>query len=138
MLSSSGNCLIKTMKKKIYRLTKKSLIILLPAFLFCDTIRPFLISEEQEIIIGNNLKNQISVDIENYPPFKGDYRVSKFVDSIGTLLTQNQKERPNLRFTFTILDDDSSINAFAIPGGHVFVYTGLLKEAEKLRNWLEF
>lgn len=111
-------------------LTKKYLIILLPVFLFCDTVRPFLISEEQEITIGNNLKNQISTDTENYPPFKGDYRVAKFVDSIGTLLSQNQKERPNLRFTFTILEDDSSINAFAIPGGHVFVYTGLLKEVE--------
>jgi len=109
---------------------KKYLIIVLPVFLFCDTIRPFLISEEQEIIIGKNLKNQISADTENYPPFKGDYRVTKFVDSIGTLLSQNQKERPNLQFTFTILDDDSSINAFAIPGGHVFVYTGLLKEVE--------
>ncbi|NLL14221.1 MAG: M48 family metalloprotease [Fibrobacter sp.] len=111
-------------------LTKKYLIILLPVFLFCDTVRPFLISEEQEISIGNNLKNQISADSENYPPFKGDYRVTRFVDSIGAILAQNQKERPNLRFTFTILEDDSSINAFAIPGGHVFVYTGLLKEVE--------
>jgi len=107
---------------------KESLIILLSVLLLCDTIRPFLISEEQEIIIGNKLKNQISADTENYPPFKGDYRVSKFIDSIGTILSQNQKERPNLRFTFTILENDSSVNAFAIPGGHVFVYTGLLKE----------
>lgn len=109
---------------------KKSLVIILPVFLLCDTVRPFVISEEQEITIGNNLKNQISADTENYPPFKGDYRVAKFVDSIGTVLSQNQKERSNLRFTFTILEDDSSINAFAIPGGYVFVYTGLLKEVE--------
>ena len=93
-------------------------------------LRPFLISEEQEITIGNNLKNQISADTETYPPFKGDYRVTKFVDSIGAILAENQKERPNLRFTFTVLEDDTFINAFAIPGGHVFVYTGLLKEVE--------
>lgn len=106
------------------------LLFLATVFLYCDTVRPFIISDEQEITIGNNLKKQISADTENYPPFKGDYRVIRFVDSIGSLLTENQNERPTLRFTFTILKDDSSVNAFAIPGGHVFVYTGLLREAE--------
>ncbi len=109
---------------------KTTMFLFVSVLFSCDTVRPFFISEQQEITIGNNLKNQISSDTENYPPFKGDYQVAKFVDSIGAMLAANQKERPELKFSFTILQDDSSINAFAIPGGHVFVYTGLLKEVE--------
>lgn len=115
---------------KIRFMLKLSLLIIISVILFCDTVRPFLISDEQEISIGRNLKAQIAADSVNYPPFKGDYRVKRFVDSIGTVLANSQNERPGFQFTFTILSDDSSINAFAIPGGHVFVYTGLLREAQ--------
>jgi len=34
-------------------------------------------------------------------------------------------ERPRISYTFTIIDDDS-INAFALPGGYIYVHTGLL------------
>lgn len=96
----------------------------------CDTVRPFLISEQQEIEVGNSLKAQIVKDTKTYPPFTGDQRVKRFVDSLGQVLVKVQGDRPQMEFTFTILDDDNSINAFAIPGGHVFVYTGLLKAVD--------
>lgn len=107
-----------------------SLIFIIISIISCDSVRSFFISDEQEIKIGNNLKQQIIKDNKSYPPFNGDSRVKKFVDSIGDVIANNQKDRPTLEFSFTVLKDDTNINAFAIPGGHVFVYTGLLKEAE--------
>lgn len=39
------------------------------------------------------------------------------------------KERPKYDFTFTIIDKDVE-NAFAVPGGYVYIYTGILKKFE--------
>ncbi|MGB1127373.1 MAG: M48 family metallopeptidase [Opitutales bacterium] len=36
-------------------------------------------------------------------------------------------DMPNTQWEFVVLDDDSQINAFAMPGGKVAVYTGLFK-----------
>ncbi|NLE00374.1 MAG: M48 family metalloprotease, partial [Fibrobacter sp.] len=95
----------------------------------CDAIRPFFISDQEEVNLGNKFKKEILADTKNYPRFQGDLRVVDFVDSLGQVIADAQKDRPKLNFTFTILED-TSINAFAVPGGHVFVYTGLLKNMD--------
>ncbi|NMB96000.1 MAG: M48 family metalloprotease, partial [Clostridiaceae bacterium] len=92
-------------------------------------MRPLLISEDDEIKLGNSFKAQILSDTREYPQYNGNQAVIRFVDSVGQYLASVQDERPNLPFTFTILDKDE-INAFAIPGGHIFVYTGLLRNIE--------
>lgn len=111
----------------------KIVLTLLTFFLFtCDSIRPFFLSENEEITMGNKFKAQIINDQVNYPPFKGNVKVSNYVDFLGQRLASAQKDwsSSSLKFTFTILDDDTMVNAFAVPGGHVFVYTGLLLAAE--------
>src|SRR5690606_4855623 len=35
------------------------------------------------------------------------------------------KEKPDFSFTFTLIDKDVE-NAFAVPGGYVYIYTGIL------------
>lgn len=92
-----------------------------------DVMRPFMLSEDQEVELGDQFKDQILSDTENYPPYNGSQKVIDFVDSLGQHLASVQTDRSDLKFTFTIIDDDEQVNAFAIPGGHVFVYTGLLK-----------
>jgi len=56
-----------------------------------------------------------------------------------TLMVQRVGERiakvaaydlPNASWEFVVFDDDEQINAFAMPGGKVAVYTGLFKVAE--------
>ncbi|MBN1759671.1 MAG: M48 family metalloprotease [Chitinispirillaceae bacterium] len=94
-------------------------------------VAPFVISDEQEVELGNSFKAEIDKDSISYPHFHGDARVSKFVDSLGQKIADRQSDRESLEFTFTVLED-TSINAFAIPGGHVYVNTGLLKNADNL------
>ncbi len=38
--------------------------------------------------------------------------------------------RPDFNWEYTVFDDDNNINAFALPGGIVGIYTGILKIAE--------
>ncbi len=47
------------------------------------------------------------------------------VEQIGVRLTAGSA----FRFSFTVVDDPQ-VNAFALPGGHVVVFTGLLKAAD--------
>lgn len=92
---------------------------------------PFLISDEQEVELGNKFRAEIDKDTVTYPHFHGNQRISRFVDSIGQRIASLQKDRDTLTFTFTVLED-TSINAFAIPGGHVYVNTGLLENADNM------
>ncbi|HSP76920.1 MAG TPA: M48 family metalloprotease, partial [Myxococcaceae bacterium] len=33
-------------------------------------------------------------------------------------------------FRFTVLDNPDNVNAFALPGGHIFIYSGLIRAAD--------
>jgi predicted Zn-dependent protease len=104
---------------------------LLPFLFTCQKITDFFISDEQEVELGNKFKAQILADTVNYPQYKntGTKRdsVIKYITAMGQKIVAAQKDRENLNFTFTLIDNDTTLNAFAVPGGHVFVYTGLLK-----------
>ncbi len=53
-----------------------------------------------------------------------DPQLNRYVSSIGNLLVATS-EQPDLKHTFTILDSPI-VNAFALPGGYVYVSRGLL------------
>jgi predicted Zn-dependent protease len=53
-----------------------------------------------------------------------DERLQQYVNEIGQRIAA-KSDRPDLQYTFTVLDDES-INAFADPGGYIYVFRGLL------------
>lgn len=57
-----------------------------------------------------------------------DPALAAYVSSLGNLLVQTS-ETPNERFTFTVLDSPV-VNAFALPGGYVYVTRGLMALAD--------
>jgi predicted Zn-dependent protease len=63
--------------------------------------------------------------------FGGEYggpELRQYVNSIGTLLQQTV-ERRDLTYTFTVLNSDI-VNAFATPGGYIYISRGLLALAD--------
>jgi predicted Zn-dependent protease len=86
---------------------------------------PVLISQRSEIAIGRSTDRQMR---QTYK-VSTDQKFNQSIDSIGQKLAVCSK-RNNLKFTFTVLDDEL-VNAFAAPGGYVYITTGILK---KLRN----
>src|SRR4029077_12057746 len=78
------------------------------------------VTEEEERTIGE----QVSAKIRQRFGVVQDPAVHKYVTLVGTLLAQ-QSERPNLPWTFIVLDTDG-VNAFASPGGFVHVTRGAL------------
>ena len=79
-----------------------------------------LVSEGQEIQMGAQYDSQVVASIGVYP----DPALQTYVTDVGKRLAA-ASERPNLAWTFRVVDDPS-VNAFAIPGGHVYITRGIL------------
>ena len=79
-----------------------------------------LVSESQEIAMGRDADPAIIATIGLYP----DDTWQRYIQRFGAGLAA-ASERPNLPWTFRVVDDPA-INAFAVPGGFVYVTRGIL------------
>ncbi len=79
-----------------------------------------LVSESQEIQMGQEGAKEVARSIGFYD----DAKVQSYVADIGKRMAA-QSERPNLPWEFHVVDD-ASVNAFAIPGGFIYVTRGLM------------
>lgn len=78
------------------------------------------IDEPREIEIGR----QLGAVLLGSKPLHPDAALQRYVNQVGRWLAL-QSPRPNLPWTFGVLDDPG-FNAFAAPGGYVFVTKGLV------------
>ena len=58
-----------------------------------------------------------------------DLELQEYVDEVGQKLAA-KSHRPDLKFTFTLLDSPQ-VNAFALPGGYVYVTRGIMSYMNK-------
>jgi predicted Zn-dependent protease len=79
-----------------------------------------LVSTKQEIEMGKQAAEEVAQQMPRY----ADPKVQAYVDAIGKRMA-TKSERPDLPWSFTVLDDPT-VNAFALPGGPVFVTRGIL------------
>jgi predicted Zn-dependent protease len=79
-----------------------------------------LISETQEIQLGREAAEEAEQSIG----LVDDVTLQAYVERIGSALAKTS-ERPELPWTFRVVDDPTP-NAFALPGGFIFVTRGLL------------
>ena len=77
-------------------------------------------SEAQEIEIGRKTHPQI---LQQYGRFD-DEQLQQYVNEVGQRIAA-KSHRPNLQYTFTVLDSDD-VNAFALPGGYVYITRGIM------------
>ncbi len=101
--------------------------LLLPIIFSCTTApisgrsQFILISEDQEIALG----------LKAYQDFLGkaklsqDAKTNSFVEGVGKNIAA-VADKPQYAWEFKVVDDAKVVNAFALPGGKVVVYTGIL------------
>ena len=82
-----------------------------------------LLSEEQEIQIGTDAEPQFIQENGGLIPDEG---IRRYVEDLGQRLAA-VSERPDLPWSFNVLDSPV-INAFALPGGKVFISRGLMSQ----------
>lgn len=79
-----------------------------------------LISEEQEIVLGA----QAAEEVRQSLGLVEDEALQRYVSDVGMKLAK-VSERPELPWSFQVVDD-ATVNAFALPGGFIFVTRGLV------------
>ncbi len=70
------------------------------------------------------LGHRLASDVESEVPLLADPAATALVDRIGQRLAV-QTELADREWTFRVVDDPA-VNAFAVPGGHIYVNTGLI------------
>lgn len=78
-------------------------------------------TEEEEIALGQ----QFTSVLLGAKPLLNNAGAQRYVNTLGRWIA-SQTERPDLPWTFGILDD-SGYNAFATPGGYILITRGLLE-----------
>jgi len=79
-----------------------------------------MVSEQQEIALGQQTKEETMRTIGDY----NNPQAQGLVQKIGKNIAAHS-ERPNLPWEFHLIDDDQ-VNAFAAPGGFIFITRGIM------------
>jgi predicted Zn-dependent protease len=79
-----------------------------------------LLSEAEELAIGQQQDAEIRREMGVYD----DPALQRYLSDIGQEIARGS-HRPNLPWTFTVVDSPA-INAFALPGGYIYVTRGIL------------
>lgn len=79
-----------------------------------------LVSEEQEIAIGRSEDPKVR---ERYGVYE-DAALQAYVNAVGQRLAR-VSHRPGLEYRFLVVDSPE-VNAFALPGGYIYITRGLL------------
>ncbi len=79
-------------------------------------------SEQDEISMGKEYHPEVLDEYGQYT----DKKLGTYVNVVGQKVA-SVSDRPNLDYTFTVLDSPI-VNAFAVPGGYIYITRGLLEQ----------
>ncbi len=84
------------------------------------------VSENAEQEIGDQVAGQINGQL----PLVRDPALNQYVNRLGRLIARHS-DRPGVPYRFYIVNSPA-VNAFAIPGGHVYVNRGLIERTDNV------
>jgi beta-barrel assembly-enhancing protease len=116
---------------KLFVSLKYLTLSLLLSFLFIscsDDGSINLYTVQDDVALGRQLDSSIKANKDEYPAYYAN-PASQYVQDIVNQITQSPlvKYRTIFPFKTLIIYNDSVVNAFATPGGYIYVYTGLMK-----------
>lgn len=84
------------------------------------------ITTQQEVQAGAEYANEINRQL----PLLRDGQANQYINELGRSIARNADQR-GIQYTFYIVNSDV-VNAFAIPGGHVYVNRGLIERSNNM------
>jgi predicted Zn-dependent protease len=81
------------------------------------------LSDDDEIRIGDGMAQNYLA--RRRQPSPGDIELENYIATVGTAVSGRARRKLNYRFHY--IPDTGFVNAFALPGGHVFIGKGLLQ-----------
>lgn len=110
--------------KRLLKLSALGILCMLPSACSVNpatgSVDTVLMSESRENEIGKEMYDKFMKTM----PIYQDEKLHKYVEELGKRIAKTS-DRPELNYTFTIIDSPD-INAFATPGGYIYVNRGLL------------
>ncbi|MCK4673685.1 M48 family metalloprotease, partial [candidate division WOR-3 bacterium] len=106
---------------------KKFILALIFLIIGCVTTGPggkkslILIPTSEEVQIGK----EVAQDVESSEKLLNNQTVQNYVNKVGQKIAK-VCDRKDVKYKFKVLDN-KEINAFACPGGFIYIYSGLLK-----------
>jgi len=106
---------------------RKFIVLLIIFSISCVTTGPggktdfIFISTEEEIEIGR----QVAAEVESKEKLLRNTIVQNYVNNVGQKIA-SVSDRQDVKYSFKVIDK-KDINAFACPGGFIYVYSGLLE-----------
>ncbi len=92
------------------------------------TLAQAIVSDEQSRQIGEQVHAELDAKGVRYAT---DGTINGYVSNIsGGIFSIAKSDRPGMDYHVHVIEDPKTVNAFATPGGHIYVYTGLLVAAE--------
>jgi len=121
------------MYKKLFLISSLALSLILVGCEFTKkTVNKVnLFSIEDDIKLGLQVSQEIANDPKQFPILaeRGNEDVYRYIRKITNKILNSGKvvNRNNFKWQVKIIDDIETLNAFATPGGYIYVYTGLIK-----------
>jgi len=85
-----------------------------------------LFSKSEDVQLGQQMAQQIAADPTHYPILH-NAALTAYLQSIEDRIVQSPNvQNKDFHYTVTIINDPKTVNAFTIPAGGIYVYTGLL------------
>ncbi len=84
------------------------------------------VSQQQEIQMGQEYSQQINAQL----PIISDPEVNRYINVLGDQIA-SRTSRADLPWRFYVVDS-REVNAFAVPGGYVYVNRGLIERTSKM------
>ncbi len=83
------------------------------------------LSEEKEIALGVSAFR----DVLRQARLSANPEINEMVNRVGRRIAA-AADKPEYHWEFAVIQDDQMVNAFALPGGKVAIFTGILKHAK--------
>jgi beta-barrel assembly-enhancing protease len=106
-----------------------SIFIFMPLFVYSCESGINLFSQQDEVELGREVDAEIRNNPQEYPIYTRDPSVKNYINQriFQHILQSSQIESKNVYdYRFEIIDQPEILNAFALPGGSIYLYTGLL------------
>lgn len=108
------------------------LIALLSVFSISCTVvqNANIFTDKDDVQLGQQVVGEINSNAKEYPIYKGDPALKQYINEriFQHILSSPAVKKKNVfPYTIEIIDRPDVMNAFALPGGYIYVYTGLLK-----------
>src|SRR5215213_9653101 len=84
------------------------------------------VSTQQEVQMGQSYAQQINAQL----PIVADPEINRYINVLGDSIAKLTDER-NLDWHFFVVDS-KEVNAFAVPGGFIYVNRGLIERAQNM------